>query len=107
MLLFCGWMAVLQYLQYSLAEAINLRNINVAQYAVLLSNVGTNACNDQALEDFARTYGDVVSAFYVRDFGRFFSKDTEVLMILDLLPTCSVHIAAYEVWLQCLIQISI
>lgn len=94
MLLFCGWMAVLQYLQYSLAEAINLRNINVAQYAVLVSNVGNNTCNDKALEDFARSYGDVVSTFYVRDFGRFLSKDAEVLILPHLQTAPSSHAAA-------------
>ena len=78
MVMFCAWMVVLQYLQYSLAEAINLRNISVAQYAVLVSNVGDVKCDEGPLEAFGRMYGDVVSTFYVRDFGRFFAKDAEV-----------------------------
>lgn len=79
MVLFCIWMVMLQYLQYTLAEAINLRNINVAQYAVLVSNVGDVLCDERALEEFGLMYGDVVSTFYVHDFGRFLAKDTEVL----------------------------
>lgn len=79
MLMFCAWMVVLQYLQYSLAEAVNLRNINAAQYAVLLSNVGNVLCDERALEAYGRMYGDVSSTFYVRDFGRFLEKDAEVL----------------------------
>ena len=78
MAMFCAWIVVLQYLQYSLAEAINLRNISVAQYAVLVSNVGDVKCDEGPLEAFGRMYGDVVSTFYVRDFGRLFAKDAEV-----------------------------
>jgi hypothetical protein len=82
MLMFCGWMAVFQYLQYSLAEAVNLRNINVAQYAVLVSNVGNVRCEEASLEEYGRVYGDVVSTFFVRDFGRFLAKDAEVLSLM-------------------------
>jgi hypothetical protein len=79
MLMFCAWMVVFQYVQYSLAEAVNLRNINVAQYAVLVSNVGNVKCDEKMLENYGLMYGDVVSTLYVRDFGRFLVKDAEVL----------------------------
>lgn len=71
-------MLVFQYLQASLAEANNRSNVNVSQYAVLLSNVGDVECDESSLEDFGRYYGSVVSTFYVRNYGRFLHKNTQV-----------------------------
>jgi hypothetical protein len=78
MLLISGWITTLQYLQQRLSEAGNQMNINVSQYAVMLSNVGDVECDDQRLEDFGRFYGDVVAAFFVRNFGRYLSLNAKV-----------------------------
>ena len=75
---FCVWVLAFQYLQSSLAEANNRSNVHVSQYAVLLSNVGDVECDESRLEDFGRCYGDVVSTFYVRNYGRFLHKNTQV-----------------------------
>eukprot|EP00892_Ulva_mutabilis_P004598 jgi/Ulvmu1/250/UM001_0254.1 len=77
-LVFCLWMLALQYLQYGFAEAGNVKNINMAQYAVLLSNVGGVDCDDNALKEFGRRYGDVVAAFHVRNFGRFLAPSLQL-----------------------------
>jgi hypothetical protein len=45
----------------------------------MLSNCGVDIeCDDRQLEEFGRKYGDVVNAFFVRNFGRFLSKNTQV-----------------------------
>lgn len=76
-LLLC-WNVSLQYLQFSIAESGNRSSINVAQYSVMLSNCGRVQCDDRRLEDFGKQYGDVVGVFYVRRFGTFLHKNTEV-----------------------------
>lgn len=75
---FCVWVLAFQYLQSSLAEASNRSSVHVSQYAVLLSNLGDVACDESRLEEFGRYYGDVVSTFYVRNYGRFLHKNTQV-----------------------------
>lgn len=77
-LIFCIWMLLLQYLQYGFAEAGNVKNINMSQYAVLLSNVGGVDCDDRSLKEFGRRYGAVVAAFHVRNFGRFLTPTLQV-----------------------------
>lgn len=78
MIFFVAWITLLQYLQQALAEAGNRQNINVSQYAVLVSNVGGVNIEDDRLKDFGRYYGDVVAAFHVRNYGRYLTKNLEV-----------------------------
>lgn len=81
-------MLVLQHLQYAVAEAGNVKNINISQYAVLLANVGGVNCDDGCLKEFGRRYGDVVAAFHVRDLGRFLAPNMQVC------PPCVMRTAA-------------
>lgn len=81
MLLFVAWISLLQYLQHAMAEAANRQNINVSQYAVMISNVGGVNIEDDRLKDFGRYYGDVVAAFHVRNYGRYLTKNLEVCCI--------------------------
>lgn len=78
MLFFVAWISLLQYLQHALAEAGNRQNINVSQYAVMISNVGGVTVEDDRLKDFGRYYGEVVAAFHVRNYGRYLTKNLEV-----------------------------
>jgi hypothetical protein len=73
-----GWNAAFQYMQFSISESGNRSSINVSQYAVMLSNCGDVECDERQLEDFGRQYGDVVNTFFVRNFGRFLRKETQV-----------------------------
>lgn len=57
-MIFCmAWISLLQYMQHFIAEAGNRQNINVSQYAVMISNVGGVVVEDDRLKDFGRYYG--------------------------------------------------
>lgn len=88
MLFFVVWISLLQYLQHALAEAGNRQNINVSQYAVLVSNVGGVNIDDERLKDFGRYYGDVVAAFHIRNYGRYLRKNLEVCCESSSLAVC-------------------
>lgn len=88
MMFFVVWISMLQYLQHALAEAGNRQNINVSQYAVMISNVGGVIADDERLKDFGRYYGDVVAAFHVRDYGRYLIKNLEVRIVLHFPRNC-------------------
>jgi hypothetical protein len=74
MVCYCVWMIAIEEVQAGTARAVNRKNITVADYAVMLSNLGGSAGDDRYLEDFGRHYGEVVMAFHVRTLGKVLAK---------------------------------
>lgn len=72
------WVAFLQKMQADISAEINARNVTAADYTVWVSGLaGTNA-DDAILRDFAEHYGQVISAFHVRNVGTVLNLNNQV-----------------------------
>jgi hypothetical protein len=68
-LVWAVWLVYLQGMQAECAKELNKKNVSAGDYSVWVSNLAGSDGDDNALREFARHYGSVITAFHIRDFG--------------------------------------